>query len=442
MTNTTVPIAPIPLARSNGRLLVVPLVLFAAGSAAVGGGVLLGDAMGIGLVAAGLVVAALSLYLALMLVSVRLDVEVATLRLRWLGGERRYTLVRGPVTRVALRGREAARLRPRFGAMGWGLFRARLRRNENIELIRLARTATMILVPTDHGRVGVVPASEQQLLGALAAAARIQQRLDEVAERARAFVLPEPSERAPLPIASRESEPIEAEAVPAPAATAQRMLTGIERTLIEERLAIERAAALRAAEEERQAAADAARMAVFLPAEAAEAAAPPPLATRARRRGQWRRPAWLRFGGAPAGSAAVTATPVQAAPPVQAAGMPQPVAAAAATVEATPVPVRSAEPRPRAVPRPFPIPPERLAAYGVAVVPAVAASIVWAAAAIGGRLDMPTEQLRPVAVALLATGPAGALAGLIAHTWFPRLLGLVAVTSLAALGLLGRVLLG
>jgi hypothetical protein len=428
MTNTTVPIAPIPLARSHRRLLVVPLTLIAAGSAAVGGGVVLGDAMGIGLVAAGLFVVALSLYLAVMLVSVRLYVEVATLRLRWLGGERRYTLVRGPVTRVALRGREAARLRPRFGALGWGLFRARLRRNENIELIRLARTATMILVPTDHGRVGVAPASEQQLLGALAAAARIQQRLDEVAERARAFVVPEPSERAPLPISP--PEPVEAEAMPAAAPNLQRVLTGIERTLIEERLAIDRAAALRAAEEERQAASDAARMAAFVPAETAA----PPQATRARQRGRWRRPAWLAVGGPRAGSAATTSA---------AAAMPQPAAAA---VAATPLPRAARRPRvarqPRAVPRLFPVPPGRLAAYGMAVVPAVAAGIVWAAAAIGGRLDMPVEELRPVAVALLATGPAGALAGLIAHTWFPRLLGLVAVTSLTALALLGRVLLG
>lgn len=428
MTNTTVPIAPIPLARSHRRLLVVPLTLIAAGSAAVGGGAVLGDAMGVGLVAAGLFVVALSLYLAVMLVSVRLYVEVATLRLRWLGGERRYTLVRGPVTRVALRGREAARLRPRFGALGWGLFRARLRRNENIELIRLARTATMILVPTDHGRVGVAPASEQQLLGALAAAARIQQRLDEVAERARAFVVPEPSERAPLPISP--PEPVEAEAMPAAAPNLQRVLTGIERTLIEERLAIDRAAALRAAEEERQAASDAARMAAFVPAETAA----PPQATRARQRGRWRRPAWLAVGGPRAGSAATTSA---------AAAMPQPAAAA---VAATPLPRAARRPRvarqPRAVPRLFPVPPGRLAAYGMAVVPAVAAGIVWAAAAIGGRLDMPVEELRPVAVALLATGPAGALAGLIAHTWFPRLLGLVAVTSLTALALLGRVLLG
>src|SRR5918996_1043512 len=153
MAGTTVPIAPIRLARSAKRLLAGPLLLVLAGGVAAGGGIVLGDAFGVGLVAAGLVVAVLSLYLAMMLLSVRLEVEVATLRLRWLGGERRYTLVRGPVTRVALHGAEAARLRPRFGALGWGLGRARLRGSETIELVRLAATDTMILVPTDRGRV-------------------------------------------------------------------------------------------------------------------------------------------------------------------------------------------------------------------------------------------------------------------------------------------------
>jgi hypothetical protein len=55
---------------------------------------------------------------------------------------------------------------------------------------------------------------------------------------------------------------------------------------------------------------------------------------------------------------------------------------------------------------------------------------------------MPVEHLRPLALALLAAGPAGALAGLAAQTWFPRLVGLVAITALAALGLVGRALLG
>ena len=428
MTGTTVPIAPIPLARSSGRLLAGPLILVAAGSAAVAGGVELGDAMGNGLVAAGLVVSALSLYLAVMLLSVRLEVEVATLRLRWLGGERRYSLVRGPVTRVPLRGDDAALLRPRFGALGWGLGRARLRRDERIELVRLAPTATMILVPTDQGRVGVAPASEQQLLGALAAAARIQQRLDEVAERSRAFALPEPIERAapPVDLPEPDAQLIKAEAVPATGIAAQRMLTGIERALIEERLASDRAAALRAAEAERQAATDAARIAASLPPEAVLLPGTPP--ARVRRRAEWHRPAWLSFRRGRASGPVVAAAPAAvAAPP-----MPRPLIA----------PETVAAPVPEAGRQPFPIPQERLIAYGIAVTPAIAAGLVWAAAAIGGRLELPTEQLRPLAVALLATGPAGALAGLIAQTWFPRLLGLVAVTSLAALALIWRALLG
>ena len=430
MTGRTVPIAPIPLARSSGRLLAGPLILLAAGSAAVAGGVELGDFMGIGLVAAGLVVGALSLYLAVMLLTVRLDVEVATLRLRWLGGERRYSLVRGPVTRVPLRGDDAARLRPRFGALGWGLGRARLRRDERIELVRLAPSATMILVPTDQGRVGVAPASEQQLLAALAVAARIQQRLDEVAERARAFVLPEAIERAALTVAPSEpeAERIEAEGVPATGIAAHRILTGIERALIEERLAIDRAAALHAAEAERQAATDAARIAASLPAEVAASSGTPP--ARVRRRGEWHRPAWLSFGRGRASGGPVVAAAATAAAAAAEAPMPRPFIAPEAV--AAPAPGR----------RPFPVPTERLIAYGIAVTPAIAAGLVWAAAAIGGRLDLPTEQLRPVAVALLATGPAGALAGLIAQTWFPRLLGLVAVTSLVALGLIWRALLG
>lgn len=398
MTGNTVPIAPIPLARSTRRLLTPPLVLFLAGAVAVAGGVVLGDARGIGLVAAGLVVAALSIALGTMLLSVRLDVEIATLRLRWLGGERRYTLVRGPVTRVALRGSDAARLRPRFGALGWALGRARLRGNENVDLVRLSPTASMILVPTDRGRVGVAPASEQQLLAALAAAARIQQRLDEVAERARAFA-PARDELAAVPQPRPVALPLPAVPGEAPAAAVQRLLTGIERTLLEERLAADRAAALVAAEAERQDAADAARMAAVVPALPVAGATMSTAPARVRRRGQWQRPAWM---------AARTRAPRQTA----------------------------------AERRPFPIPTDRLLAYGVVVAPAVAAAAVWLTAAITGRLEMPVEQLRPVALAMLAAGPAAALAGLAAQTWFPRLVGLVAITALASLGLVGRALLG
>lgn len=382
MSGPTVAIAPVPLARSGRRLAVVPVIFLAAGAVAVGAGLLRTEPWGLALVAAGALVALLGLVLWLVLLSIRLEVEVATLRVRRLGGERRYTLVRGPVTRVPLRGPEAARLRPSLAALAWGVGRARLRGDETIELVRMAPSDTMILVPTDHGRVGIAPASEQQLLNALAAAARIQQRLDEVAERARAYV--------PLPPPAPEP------AVPAPAEGDERpgrVLTGIERAILEERLAAQRAAALQAAEAERQAAADAARMATFIAAEEAQK----PLLAAAQR----------------------------------------PTARRSVSLPAVRVP------RPRVhVGRPrLEVSGERLRDFVILVLPVLAAVAVWVAAATQQRLDMPPAQLRPVAAALLASGPAAALAGVVARVWFPRLLGLVTITSLLGVGLVARALL-
>jgi len=67
---------------------------------------------------------------------------------------------------------------------------------------------------------------------------------------------------------------------------------------------------------------------------------------------------------------------------------------------------------------------------------------VWIAAAVQQRLGLPVEQLRPMALALLAVGPAATLAGIAAKVWFPRLAGLVAITSLTTLVLVGRALFG
>jgi hypothetical protein len=382
MSGPTVAIAPVPLARSGRRLAVVPVILLAAGAVAVGAGLLRTEPWGLALVAAGALVALLGLVLWLVLLSIRLEVEVATLRVRRLGGERRYTLVRGPVTRVPLRGPEAARLRPSLAALAWGVGRARLRGDETIELVRMAPSDTMILVPTDHGRVGIAPASEQQLLNALAAAARIQQRLDVVAERARAYVpLPPPAPEPPVPA------PAEGDERPG------RVLTGIERAILEERLAAQRAAALQAAEAERQAAADAARMATFIAAEEAQK----PLLAAAQR----------------------------------------PTARRSVSLPAVRVP------RPRVhVGRPrLEVSGERLRDFVILVLPVLAAVAVWVAAATQQRLDMPPAQLRPVAAALLASGPAAALAGVVARVWFPRLLGLVTITSLLGVGLVARALL-
>jgi hypothetical protein len=449
MTEHIVAIAPIPLTRSIGRMLAVPALLLIAGVVAVTGGANVGGLVGIGLVAAGLVVAGLSLYLAVMLLTVRLDVQVATLRLRWLGGERRYTLVRGPVTRVALAGDEAARLRPRFGAFGWAVGRAKLRGDEMIDLVRLAPTASMILVPTDRGRLGIAPASEENLLSALAAAARIQQRLDDVAERARAFMdLPATSD-APTP--EVDSRPV----VAAPGG--RRMLTGIERQLLEERLTSERAAALHRAEAERSAAIHAAEVAAM--AMPAAEAAPVPAAQQVmttlpdRRLRRWRlaewiaarRPAKPTAGEVAAAAATMDAVEAVSAPePIQAVA-PVPIAEPMAVVEPLPIaePIAAAEaPAVADAPARPAVRNDQLLAFGLALTPVIGAGVIWLIAYIRGDLGLSVEELRPIALALLAVGPAGALAALAARAWYPRLQGLVTVTALTALLLVGRVLLG
>jgi hypothetical protein len=394
-------IAAIPLARAPLRLLVAPTIMVAAGAVAAGAGVVAGGPAGATLVAAGIVVAALAVYLGLMLLTVRLDVEVATLRLHWLGGGRRYMLARGAVTRVTLRGEGAARLRPRFGALGWAIGRATLRGEERVEVIRLARTASVILVPTDRGRLAVAPRSESQLIEALTAAARVQQRLDAVATQARSI----PVAAVPAMAVPEMPEP-EAPAVEEPE-RGQRLLTGIERTLLEERLAAERAAALAAAEAERRAAAEAAAQAAVAVPTMEPEAPPAPARERHPRLPAVRLPALRRRAGAP------------------------PEAAAGEAAEA-----RQAGPGRARRTLSFVV---RTAAVSL---PLLAAGAIAAVAAASGRLDLPEVEMRPAALALALAGPLGAMAALLARTWFPRLAWLVAGTSLLVLVLVGRALLG
>jgi hypothetical protein len=227
MPTTPGPIARIQLARSRPRLLAVPIALVIAGGGAVGVGLLVAQGIA-GLVLAilgGLVIAG-ALVAALLLLSVRFEVAESAVSLTWFGGRRVYALVPGPVTRVQLRGRRASSLRPRSGALGWGIGPARLRGEEEIELIRLAPTATAILIPTDRGRLAIAPADEPALLEALAHAAQARQR----AEAADETGTEEGSEPAP----ELDAEPPNA-------------LTGIERALLEERLARERDEARRSA---------------------------------------------------------------------------------------------------------------------------------------------------------------------------------------------------
>lgn len=373
MSSEVPPIARIRLARSPARLFALPalLVLVAIGLVilAIPGPLRLGE---VGWYAALVVAGSLALAaiaVALRLVSIRLDVEEAAVRLHWLGGERRYPLAPGPVTRVRLRGENASSLRARSRWLGWGLGRARLRDEEDVEVVRLAATSTVIVVPTERGRLAIAASSEEALIDALSRAARARQRLEQLAADAPPTtdvdeVAAASAEAAPRPEPEHEPEP--------------HALTGIERALVEERRARERDAA------------EAAAMALPAPSDA---------------------------------------DPEQVdAPP-----------AADEQAVALPARRRSWRPGDRGITRLGP--PHPSAAF--VVVPLVGAGIVWGAATALGRLPDPTSDLgRLTALALVLAGPATSVGAVMARAWWPRLVGVVVTSGLAASVFVGRALFG
>jgi hypothetical protein len=232
MPSRTSPIARIRLSRSLRRLLGLPFVALAVGLAAIATGVLVvPGSLGYALAGAGGIVTLLALVAAAILLSIRVEVEEAAVRVRRLGGGRRYALVPGPVTRVRLRGERASSLRSVRPVPGWQLGAARLRGEERIEVVRLAPTDTAILIPTDRGRLAIAAANEEELLGALSRAAHARQRLAEAATAEEA--------------ASIETQEVvqPPEVAPPPALdTPPALMTGIERARFE----AERAAAMAA----------------------------------------------------------------------------------------------------------------------------------------------------------------------------------------------------
>jgi len=239
MTRAREPIARVKLARSLPRLLAVPLVSFVVAGTAIAAGLLvIPPPIGFALVAVGAVLALVGLALMVVLLSVRLDVEESAVQVSWTGGARVYLLSQGPVTRVRLSGPTASRLRVQSGAFGWALGRAVLRDEERIQIVRLARTPTAILVPTDRGRLAIAPARDEDLLDALSKAAHARQRLQ--VQAVEAATRPEADAAAIAPATTAEAPPeIEAREVVEP----RPMMTGIERAMLEERLGRERAEA-------------------------------------------------------------------------------------------------------------------------------------------------------------------------------------------------------
>lgn len=360
MADRVPPIARVELARSTGRLLLLPLLLLMVGAGIAVIGVLrplpgLIDGAAVAAIALGTLVAVIGLWLAARRLSVRLEIEEAAVHVRWLGGGRIYPLTRGPVTRVRLRGDDRSKLQLRGGPLHIGVGAARLRGEEDIEVVRLAPTETGILVPTERGRLLIGASSEEALLEALSRAAQARQRLEELVA-------------APVPAAVPEAEPEAVAHEPEP-----HVLTGIERAKLEERLAADRAA---------MAQVPASPIAPPVTTAAAEPAEPVE-----RPAGRLRR--WGREGARTA---------------------------------------RIGRPRPSAV---------------FVLLPLAGTGLVWGAAYLLGRLPDPASDLgRLTALSLVLAGPATSVGAIMARAWWPRLVGVVVTSGLAAAVFVGRALFG
>ncbi len=367
-------IARVKLARSLPRLLAVPFVLFLLAGAGIAAGVLgvTPSPGSFAIIAVGGLLGAFGLALMVTLLSVRLDVGESAVQVSWIGGSRLYVLSPGPVTRVRLRGANASRLRVRSGAFGWSLGRAVLRGEEPIHIVRLAPTATAILVPTDHGRLAIAPARDEDLLDALSRAARARQQLEAQS--------PEAAE--PVETGAEAIEPPVADAPPAVAAVEvpQRPLTGIERALLEEQLAQERAAAE------------------------------------------------LAGGGEmPDVAAAAIAVPE----PNEPESVPVVADAPVATVDAAPVRERR---RIRLG--------QRGARAAFVLLPMLGAGLSWALGVATGNMPQAGSDLaRLTSLALVMAGPATSVGAVMAMAWWPRLVGVVVTGGLVASVFIGRALL-
>jgi hypothetical protein len=76
------------------------------------------------------------------------------------------------------------------------------------------------------------------------------------------------------------------------------------------------------------------------------------------------------------------------------------------------------------------------------LVPILAAGLVWLAAQLSGRLEGDTNSTRLLILSIALAGPVATLGALMARAAWPRLVGLVLLSGLGALLLIGRSLIG
>jgi hypothetical protein len=441
--HASVPPAPVRLARDARTTLVIPAVLVAIGAALGIGAVRLASGPALVVMAGvGLVAAIVGVVLALRVGSLRLAVATDYLHLTGMGIDRRYNLIPGDLKRVASSGLGRVAIRPGTAALAFAVGQAPLGAREKVDVIRLGATPSVVLVPTEQGRVALAAAVERELVEALMAAAAARARASRssvplltAAAVPTATVIDAPAvgmTATVAPMAVPPPRPVEPPPPPRP-------MTGIERMALEEQMAEERRAAFSGAQREQAMASFSATAALSPPSSPAPTYAPatyPPAAPVV--------PATPPLADAPA------AIPT----PVSAAALPAIAATTAAPVVATTVP-RPASTRsfplavPRGLPRRRPLRPMAWRAsrptlareIALLAVPLILAGVVWFMAALVGA-TAEGQGLDPLSFALLLSGPIAALAIFLARTRWPRLAGLSSLAAVLSLALVARAVIG
>jgi hypothetical protein len=440
--HASVPPAPVRLARDARTTLVIPAVLVAIGAALGIGAVLLASGPALVVMAGvGLVAAIVGVVLALRVRSLRLAVATDYLHLTGMGIDRRYNLIPGDLKRVASSGLGRVAIRPGTAALAFAVGQAPLGAREKVDVIRLGATPSVVLVPTEQGRVALAAAVERELVEALMAAAAARTRASRpsvplLAATAvpTATVIDAPAvgtAATVAPLAVPPPRPVEPPPPPRP-------MTGIERMALEEQMEQERRAAFSGAQREQAMASFSATAALSPPSSPAMTYPQAPVVPL---------PAAPLLPPAPAQPVAIPA-------PISAAALPAIAATTAAPVVATTVP-RSASTRsfplgvPRGFPRRRPLRPMAWRAtrptlgreIALLAAPLLLAGVVWFMAALVGATAT-GEGLDPLNFALLLCGPVAVLAIFLARTRWPRLAGLSSLAAVLALALVARAVIG
>jgi hypothetical protein len=446
------PLAHVDLARDSRTTLVLPAALVLLGVAVAGVSavflgwpvLLVGGAMGVLLAGAGM-------WIALRTRSLRLSVETDYLHLTGLRIDRRYHLAHGGLARVATAGPNGVQLRTRPSTLGLGMGATTLGGGERIEVIRLGATPSVILVPTERGRIAVAAASEAALVEALMSAARTRAERPSAPAPVHATAGASAAAAAVVATVVAAPPPVVIPSAPPPPPVERpsppRPLTGIERMWLEEKMASERRAAMTGARSE-QAAASLASMAALTPVGRSAPASAQAIST------PWRAAPSPAAAPIPVAAPAAPASPAAATAAATAGTAAATAGTSATTATVAETPVRAVlRGIPRALPRPLPrrrpLRPmawrearptlgAELALFGT---PLVGAGIVWFLAAIVGTAPG-TDGLDPVGAALLLCGPIAVLAVFLARGRWPRLAGLSSVAAVIALALVARAVIG